>query len=222
MNLLLISIICLGIVTSYVSIPLLYGLWQRRRLAKKTQAKRAIVLTFDDGPGSRLTPAILQILKEYRAKATFFLLGRNVVKHKQIVRQIFDEGHEICSHGYDHLDQWATSPIRALKDIKLGWQTINLALGVNRNTYPFRPPRGRLNLICLLYLLARRVPIVYWSSDLGDTWLDTIEPQKTSDLVNKNHGTVLLAHDFDRAENEVGVENLILEAIQVALKTAKQ
>jgi hypothetical protein len=66
------------------------------------------------------------------------------------------------------------------------------------------------------------VPIVYWSSDLGDTWLDTIDPQKTADLININHGTVLLAHDFDRAENEAGVESLILEAIQVAIKTAKQ
>ncbi len=191
-------------------------------LAKKASKARALVLTFDDGPGSRLTPAILRILSEHRDKATFFLLGRNVAQHKQITRQIFDEGHEICSHGYDHLDQWTTSPVRALKDIKLGWQTINLTLGVNRSTYPFRPPRGRLNLICLLYLLARKVPIVYWSSDLGDTWLDSIEPQKTADLININHGTVFLAHDFDRAENEIGLENLILEAIQVALKTAKQ
>jgi len=191
-------------------------------LAKKASKAGALVLTFDDGPGSRLTPAILRILSEHRAKATFFLLGRNVAQHKQITRQIFDEGHEICSHGYDHVDHWTVSPVRALKDIKLGWQAINSALGINRSAYPFRPPRGRLNLISLLYLLFRKVPIVYWSSDLGDTWLDTIEPQKTSDLVNKNHGTVLLAHDFDRAENEAGVENLILEAIQITIKTAKQ
>jgi peptidoglycan/xylan/chitin deacetylase (PgdA/CDA1 family) len=206
----------------YAGVPLIYGRYLKMLISKNASKARALVLTFDDGPSNRLTPAILKLLAEYNAKATFFLLGRNIAGREEIVQQIAAQGHEICSHGYDHLDYWTASPVRVLKDIKRGWQAINAALGANHSTYPFRPPRGRLNLVLLLYLLIRRVPIIYWSSDLGDTWLDTIDPQKSADLVNRNQGTVFLAHDFDRAENEVGIENLVLEAIQVALKTAKE
>jgi peptidoglycan/xylan/chitin deacetylase (PgdA/CDA1 family) len=83
------------------------------------------VLTFDDGPGSRLTPAVLDILSDYDAKATFFLLGGNIVGRESIVKRIYDEGHEICSHGYDHINHWKALPGRTLADIEKGWQAIN-------------------------------------------------------------------------------------------------
>lgn len=60
-------------------------------------------MTFDDGPGSSLTPSILSILAESKAKATFFPLGRNIAGREAIVGQIAQQGHDICSHGYDHL-----------------------------------------------------------------------------------------------------------------------
>lgn len=204
----------------YVGIPSIYGRYSRILLGRKAAKVRTLVLTFDDGPGNRLTPIILKLLAEYNAKATFFLLGRNIPSRESLVRRIFAEGHEIGSHGYDHLDYWAVSPIRALKDIKRGWQAINTALGVNRSTYPFRPPKGRLNLICLLYLLFRRVPIVYWSVDLGDTWLETIDPRRIAHLVEKAAGAVSLAHDFDRSDDTLDL--LILESIRSVLAMARQ
>jgi peptidoglycan/xylan/chitin deacetylase (PgdA/CDA1 family) len=208
------------LVFMYVGIPSIYGRYSRILLGRKAAKVRTLVLTFDDGPGNRLTPIILKLLAEYNAKATFFLLGRNIPSRESLVRRIFAEGHEIGSHGYDHLDYWAVSPIRALKDIKRGWQAINTALGVNRSTYPFRPPKGRLNLICLLYLLFRRVPIVYWSVDLGDTWLETIDPRRIAHLVEKAAGAVSLAHDFDRSDDTLDL--LILESIRSVLAMARQ
>ena len=192
----------------------------RFALARKAIKSKALVLTFDDGPGNRLTPAIMELLAENTAKATFFLLGRNIAGREGIVRQIAEQGHEICSHGYDHLHYWKVSPIRTIRDIRQGWDAINAALGANHSTYPFRPPRGRLNLICLLYLLFRRVPIVYWSVDLGDTWLETIEPRRIAHLVKKAGGAVSLAHDFDRSHDTL--DPLILESIRSALATARQ
>jgi peptidoglycan/xylan/chitin deacetylase (PgdA/CDA1 family) len=204
----------------YAGVPLIYGRYLRILLGRKAAKVRTLVLTFDDGPGNRLTPAILKLLAEYNAKATFFLLGRNIAGREEIVQQIATRGHEICSHGYDHLDYWTTSPVRALKDIKRGWQAINVALGNNHSTYPFRPPRGRLNLVLLLYLWIRRVPIIYWSSDLGDTWLETIDTCRIAHLAEKAGGAVSLAHDFDRSDDTL--DPLILESVRLALAMAQQ
>lgn len=190
-------------------------------LKRKAKKLNSLVLTFDDGPGIRLTPAILRILSEHHAKATFFLLGRNVAGHKQIVRQIFDQGHEICSHGYDHLNYWKVSPFRAIKDIKRGWQAIDAALGSNRGIYPFRPPNGKLNFISLLYLWFRRVPILYWSLDTRDTWPAHKRNCEPIDVVIKETGgAATLAHDFDREDDDVG--DMVLDSLRSTLSMARE
>ncbi|TFG90321.1 MAG: polysaccharide deacetylase family protein, partial [Candidatus Atribacteria bacterium] len=78
--------------------PWIYGQLARRLLERRAIELESLVLTFDDGPGSSLTPAILNILAESKAKATFFLLGRNIAGREAIVRQIAEQGHDICSH----------------------------------------------------------------------------------------------------------------------------
>jgi peptidoglycan/xylan/chitin deacetylase (PgdA/CDA1 family) len=176
-------------------------------------------LTFDDGPSTRLTPAILNLLAENNAKATFFILGRNIAGREEIIRQIAEQGHEIGSHGYDHLHYWKVSPMRSIRDIKRGWQTIDAALGVEHRRYIFRPPNGRLNLICLLYLLAHQIPIIYWSVDSGDTWAKQPAPQIIALLAKKAGGAVSLAHDFERSDD--GEERQVLEALSDVLRMAK-
>lgn len=189
-------------------------------LKRKAKKFKALVLTFDDGPGSRLTPAILDILAEHNVKATFFVLGRNIAGREEIVRQIADQGHEICSHGYEHLHYWKVSPMRTIKDIKQGWDAIDSALDGKRCKYPFRPPNGKLNIVSLLYLLLCRVPIVYWSVDLGDTWMTKLDPQRISLLAKEAGGAVSLAHDFDRHDDTL--DSLVLESVRLALSAAKK
>jgi peptidoglycan/xylan/chitin deacetylase (PgdA/CDA1 family) len=201
-----------------VSVPWIYGKLVRRLLEQKAIEQKALVLTFDDGPGNSLTPVILNILAENKAKATFFLLGRNIVGREAIVRQIEEQGHDICSHGYDHLHGLKTSPFRALSDIKRGWAAIDAALGTKRKKYPFRPPNGKLNIICLLYLLIRRVPIVYWSIDSGDSWREVPNSLRLVQLVGRAEGVVLLAHDFDR-KNE-NRSRYVVESVMAALAIA--
>ncbi len=214
----LIAISVLGLIFLYVGVPWIYGQLARKLLERRAKECQALVLTFDDGPGSSLTPAILNILAEYKAKATFFVLGRNIAGREAIVRQIAEQGHDICSHGYDHLNSLKVSPFRVLSDIKRGWEAIDAALGTMRNKYPFRPPNGKLNIICLLYLLVRQVPIVYWSIDSGDTWRQQPDSLRVALLAEKTGGAVSLAHDFDRSNENTS--RFVVESVRAALAMA--
>jgi peptidoglycan/xylan/chitin deacetylase (PgdA/CDA1 family) len=207
-----------GLIFLYVGVPWIYGQLARILLERKAKKHKALVLTFDDGPGSNLTLEILSILAGSKAKATFFLLGRNIAGRETIVRQIAEQGHDISSHGYDHLHSWKISPFRALSDIKRGWAAIDAALGTRRQKYPFRPPNGKLNVICLLYLLFRNVPIVYWTIDSGDTWQVKPDSRRVAMLAEKAGGAVSLTHDFDRSNENTS--RFVVESVRAALAMA--
>jgi len=214
------ALVIASVVFLYIGLPLIYRIYACWILKSKAVKSNALVLTFDDGPSNRLTPAIMDLLDQYKAKAAFFLLGKHIPGREKIVKQIQERGHEICSHGYDHLNYLKVSPWRALADIRRGWKAIDAALGHKRERYPFRPPYGKLNIVCLLYLLARRVPIVYWTKDSGDTSKSKPENQKIELLTANAQGTVPLAHDFKRSDERT--EHLILESIQLALERTQE
>ena len=188
----------------------------------KAVKARALVLTFDDGPGDRLTHEILDLLDKNRAKVTFCVLGKNVKGREAIVREIAERGHDIFSHGYDHLDAWKTSPIRTISDINRGWEAIDEALGKEQRVYPFRPVGGRLNLISLFYLLYRRVPIVLWTVDSSDTWAVEIrDSQLSAKVAAESGGAVVLIHDFDRVNDE-DWNKMVIETIKVSFTAARE
>jgi len=190
-------------------------------LKRKAIKSNALVLTLDDGPGDHLTPAMLKILKEHNAKATFFLLGRNIAGREAIVRQISADGHEICSHGFNHLNYWKVSPFCSISDIKRGWQSIDQALGKKKRVYAFRPPGGKLNLVCLLYLWILRIPIFYWTLVSGDTWpANKRDSRRAASLASKMGGAVVLVHDYDRTTNDV--DNISLDSVRLALLEARR
>jgi len=190
-------------------------------LKRKAVNAKAVVLTFDDGPGSRLTPQVLQILKEANVTATFFLLGRNITGKEDIVKQIQLQGHQIASHGYNHLNHWRVSPFAAIKDIKRGWQSIDDALGTRQGKYPFRPPYGKLNIFSLFYLLVKRIPICYWTIVSGDTWAEGRRDTKHSAAVlGTRNGGVILAHDFDRSSD--ATDEFVIESLKQTIAVAKE
>jgi peptidoglycan/xylan/chitin deacetylase (PgdA/CDA1 family) len=164
-------------------------------------------------------------MAEHNAKGTFFVSGRRVAAHEAIIKQIVADGHEICSHGYRHLDHWKNSPLKCLSDIKRGWEAIDTALGANKAKYPFRPAYGRLNLISLLYLLIRKVPIILWSLDSGDRRKLTDFGSRDHDIqqkvlqIKKAGGAVVLAHDSE--QNNIDKHSYTLECIHSELVMAK-
>ncbi|MEI6119274.1 MAG: polysaccharide deacetylase family protein [bacterium] len=68
-----------------------------------TPSKKYVALTFDDGPNENTTPLLLDILKAKNVHATFFLIGQNIQQCSGIVQRIYDEGHMIGNHTWDHI-----------------------------------------------------------------------------------------------------------------------
>ena len=93
-----------------------------------------VAITFDDGPNDHTTPRVLEILDEHGVRCTFFVLGREIVKHPGILKAIATAGHEIGIHGYDHTGDHMLGQITRCKAL-LAEQDVACNL--------FRPPLGR-------------------------------------------------------------------------------
>src|SRR3546814_10638521 len=97
---------------------------------------KTIYLTFDDGPISEVTPWVLETLKTYEAKGTFFCIGDNVRKHPGIYQQLLADGHATGNHTFHHLNGWNTPDEEYLRDIQQCRDLVRSNL--------FRPPYGRI------------------------------------------------------------------------------
>ena len=110
----------------------------------KLKSIKTIYLTFDDGPYNDLSNFILDELKKYQAKATFFYLGRQVEKYPKIFERCVNENHQIGNHTYSHLNGWATNNKKYYKDINKASKLINSDL--------FRPPYGKIKMSQIKHL----------------------------------------------------------------------
>lgn len=75
---------------------------EAKRAEDKKNSKKVAYLTFDDGPSVKSTPIILDVLKKYDIKGTFFVLGKMVEQNPKILKRVYDEGHQIGNHSYSH------------------------------------------------------------------------------------------------------------------------
>lgn len=101
-------------------------------------------LTFDDGPTTSVTPKILDILKSENVKATFFVIGKSVDAHPEIVKRAYEEGHYIANHGYDHKNSVLYKSSESfINEVTKTDLAIGNAIGVeNYCSYVFRFPNG--------------------------------------------------------------------------------
>jgi len=208
----------LGVGLYYV-LPWIYGRHLKNKIECQTKKDHSIYLTFDDGPGNVMTSRILDILAKDNIKATFFLLGCHIPGREHIVRRIAQEGHSIGFHGFNHLHAWKTWPWNSIRDIREGWKVLDQALGsATQNIYPFRPPYGKMNLISLIYLWHKKLPIILWTVDSQDTgrWYDGT-PSYERICRNLSDGGVLLLHDFDRPSSER--EQYVLDTLEEIIKS---
>ena len=81
-------------------------------------SQKEVFLTFDDGPHPEITPWVMEQLKLYNAKATFFCVGNNAMKYPDVLQQIIDEGHVVGNHTFNHENGWFTSNEKYYSSIK--------------------------------------------------------------------------------------------------------
>jgi peptidoglycan/xylan/chitin deacetylase (PgdA/CDA1 family) len=185
-------------------------------LQQRVARRRALVLTYDDGPSSGLTPELLDLLGTYQAKATFFVLGFRAMANEGMLVRMQREGHEIACHGHHHLSAWTAWPWKVVSNIGAGYRAI--APWASR-TAPYRPPYGRFSLPVALSVLYRRAPIGWWTIDSGDTHAVLPEPQQVADRVARAGGGVVLLHDYDRERERA---EFVLQTTELLLKTAQR
>lgn len=106
--------------------------------------EKVAYLTFDDGPTTKATAKILDILKEENVKATFFVVGKHVKEHPELVKREYDEGHYIANHGYNHNNKLLYSNMKHFKEEVVNTDIeISKAIGVeNYCSHIFRFPNG--------------------------------------------------------------------------------
>ena len=132
-----------------------------------SDSDNTIYLTFDDGPHQGYTEKLLEILKHYNVKASFFVTGDHVNKYREILSNIISEGHDVYNHAYSHWQFEALSTTEQVQDIK---KLDELLPKMQHQPVPlaFRPPRGRMSLSLLVRLIVSGRQIIYWSIDSKD------------------------------------------------------
>jgi peptidoglycan/xylan/chitin deacetylase (PgdA/CDA1 family) len=130
-------------------------------------------LTFDDGPDPEFTPRILGVLARYRLRATFNVMGYNAVRHRDLIRALMDNGHELGNHTWSHEDLAFQSPAATARQLDRGLVAIEQTAGVRPRF--FRPPRGELTGAAVQAAARLGHDILLWSVTRGPAGVATPE-----------------------------------------------
>jgi peptidoglycan/xylan/chitin deacetylase (PgdA/CDA1 family) len=156
-----------------------------------------VALTYDDGPDPASTPAFLRLLDRTGHRATFFVLGEHVTRHRGLVREMADAGHELGVHGWTHRCVALEPRDRLREDVRRTVGVVEDLTGAPVRWY--RPPYGVLTPAALAASRAAGLRTVLWSA-WGRDWEGRATPSRivtTIDRTLRPGGTVLL-HDTDR------------------------
>jgi peptidoglycan/xylan/chitin deacetylase (PgdA/CDA1 family) len=188
-------------VTGYGSAYVGSGIYLKT-ICKLSTDKKNILLTFDDGPDEKVTPLILDVLKKHHAKAIFFCIGKQVVKHPDLIKRITAEGHTIGNHTWSHaplIDFYPAS--RMEEELNETAKAIENAGGIHTNL--FRPPYGVTNPPIAKAVNKLNYKTIGWSIRSLDTSIKY--PEKLyRRVVSKLKGDdIILFHDTQMQTVEV-------------------
>ncbi|MBC7368287.1 MAG: polysaccharide deacetylase family protein [Undibacterium sp.] len=193
-----------------------------------TTTAREVWLTIDDGPDPTDTPRILALLAAHRARATFFLIGKNATEHPALLRAIAAAGHEIGHHTQTHplYSFWCARPARLHRELTAGFSSFAVA---DIRPTRFRSPAGIKNIWLKSALTAHGLTCVGWSArGLERRYRD---PAIVAQVVTRGlkPGAILLLHEGPRVPAPIRVEairlvleNLTAQGYRCVLPTAAQ
>ena len=147
----------------------------------------SVYLTFDDGPIPESTPFILEILRRYNAKATFFMVGENVLRYHDLYNQIVAEGHQVGNHTFNHIGSFKHWTLTYALNIQQANDLIKAHL--------FRPPHGWMRH-SVYWWFQRRYKIVMWDLVTRDysKWLTADDVVRNVKRYTRN-GSIITFHD---------------------------
>ena len=158
-------------------------------------AQKLLYLTFDDGPTPQVTDKILDVLLEFRARATFFCIGRNAERHSALMNRIREAGHALGNHTYSHLKGWYTPDREYFADIELAGRFIPSRL--------FRPAYGMITPRQVKYL-QKIYRIVLWDIMSFDFHPGTSKEKCLDNVIrHAQPGSVVIFHDSVKASEKV-------------------
>lgn len=163
------------------------------------QQDSRICLTFDDGPDPAHTPRILDVLAEYKIRASFFVLGAAAEQFPHLIERIINEGHTLGNHTHSHPHPWLVLPQRARAEVSQATECIRKIAGYAPRW--FRPPHGRLRKAMLDQARLENMTTVLWNHsviDWGPLGTDAGIAQRLREV---KAGDIVLLHDGARQHN---------------------
>jgi polysaccharide deacetylase family sporulation protein PdaB len=180
-------------------------------------AEKVIALTFDDGPDPENTPRILELLKQYDAKATFFLTGKKVEKYPEIVKREQNEGHELANHTYSHTFFNNRVSLSKLKQEVLKTDEAIFKV-TGQKCHLFRPPGGYYNekLVNLAKEEGYTVVMWSWHQDTKDWNSPGVNRIVKNVLGDTRNGDIVLFHDYSDGQTQTA------DALKIILPKLKE
>lgn len=171
----------------WVHAPVADGVTRSFRLSDNS-----IALTFDDGPDPVYTAAVLDILRQHDAHATFFVVGVAAVRQPELIARMITEGHEVAFHSqsHAHVDRLADHEVHREMDEGLAVLT---AYGVTPIWY--RPPRGRLTDVQMKLAAERGMKVALWTRCMERSQFANAEEMAATLAEETRRGDIVLAHD---------------------------
>tara|TARA_B100000900_G_scaffold408081_1_gene421774 strand:- start:9540 stop:10154 length:615 start_codon:yes stop_codon:yes gene_type:complete len=158
--------------------------------------EKVIYLTFDDGPHPIITPWIIDLMNQYNAKGTFFLIGDSVRRNPDLYQLYKNNGHKVGNHTYRHVKGWQSRKKKYLKEIAQCAKFVKSSL--------FRPPYGQINLQGIREI-KKQYKVVMWDVLSWDFDTETTSEICLSNVINySKEGSIVLFH-----ENEKSMKNIM-------------
>jgi peptidoglycan-N-acetylglucosamine deacetylase len=180
-------------------------------------AEKVIALTFDDGPDPENTPRILELLKQYDAKATFFLTGKKVERYPELVKREQNEGHELANHTYNHTFFNSRASFSKLKqELLQADEAIFKVTG--QKCHLFRPPGGYYNEKLVTIAKEEGYIVVMWSwhQDTKDWSTPGVNKIVNNVLSDTRNGDIVLFHDYSDGQTQTA------DALKIILPKLKE
>ena len=176
----------------FIEQPAVYLRWlYPKAYWRMDRRQRAVYLTFDDGPIPESTPFLLDTLRHYGVKATFFVVGDNVRKYPDLFQQIRDEGHQVGNHTHNHISGFRHS----LRDYSYNVEKANAYI----HSHLMRPPHGWMRLPQYAWL-SRKYKVVMWDVVTRDysKWM-TAQGIVNNVMRYTRNGSIITFHDSLKA-----------------------